>query len=986
MRIYAQSSITLTCINEPFSVSLAPNTCVIRADFDGSNPRLDDARTVVTLYCGDTMLPIDPKKVTVTPSHEKIRYRTVAEDDFHVTVELTDLPYNLPEGHVEIAISPAEELTVTARFNFSVMRESTMLDWIQDWESNKTTIGSTYVITPKIFVGKRLTGDHGTLWEEDGLTGVYIGPAPNDACGVFGYKGGREIFHLDEKGGTIGGWDIEENEIYSRDGLLRIVSDGHIRALDTDANTVWEINSDGTATFARGNVAFMADGSATYKGRITAESGSIGGFDIEGSTLKSIQIGMDSKARYFAIANITDLPTDGGNHLTWVPLYGGVAMYYTSPLDYGFISYKGTKPTFSAGSSNMIASWQFDDNAMWLGTKNNNAGEYTADKDSITLGTNGLRGYSWFINKNGTASFVRGYVQFGETEGKLAGWNFDGSALYTGTRNDTAGEFTPEAGGITLAPSGVRGAAWRLESDGSGSLANGNISWDTEGTVSFSSSVTLMWTGGIDEAKQAAQDAADKAGAAQDAADSAQSSANQANSRYTSLMGTYLTYIGPTGIYSGTVCADNITSGTISTATIKQSAGKWSLNSNGSGSLANGNISWDTAGNLTFSSGVTLTWANISDADTKASSIAATAVTNKIGSKLTYISSTGIYTGILAADQVNALTCTFTKGTIGGWNIGSNYITNNDIYLGSNGDIYCSYGGTEYWRINNAGKASFGKGTSVFNSNGSGSLANGNISWDTAGNVTLSDKCSISFDATEAVKGVVGNKLTNITSEGIYTGSLSASQVNALTCTFSKGTIGGWSVGSSQLSTTGVGYASLEVNIRSNYFLRINNSNASGLLAVRADNSIGIAVEVNTSATTTVCQGLNISCLNVGKGRCIEAIGNSRFEARVGEQIQLLGVTLRTHFISSSSDSIKANDDIVIFTSGSSGSYSLPSPSSCTGKILFVKNKDGGATAITGKCINCNSGEPHSSSSWVGSGASLIYVCDGSSWILYFCG
>ena len=47
-----------------------------------------------------------------------------------------------------------------------------MLDWIQDWESNKTTIGSTYILTPKIFVGKKVE----TAADLEALCGVYIGP------------------------------------------------------------------------------------------------------------------------------------------------------------------------------------------------------------------------------------------------------------------------------------------------------------------------------------------------------------------------------------------------------------------------------------------------------------------------------------------------------------------------------------------------------------------------------------------------------------------------------------------------------------------------------------------------------------------------------------------------------------------------------------------------------------------------------------------
>lgn len=138
---------------------------------------------------------------------------------------------------------------------------------------------------------------------------------------------------------------------------------------------------------------------------------------------------------------------------------------------------------------------------------------------------------------------------------------------------------------------------------------------------------------------------------------------------------------------------------------------------------------------------------------------------------LTYISGTGIYTGTLTANQVNAvainassitagtlsadriasgsinasklnaasikadiinttyingLTCTFVRGTIGGWAINSSQISKNNVCLGSDGAIY---NGTK-WKLNN---------------DGSGRLANGNIAWDAAGNLTFASSVSLNW-------------------------------------------------------------------------------------------------------------------------------------------------------------------------------------------------------------------------------------------------
>ncbi len=69
------------------------------------------------------------------------------------------------------------------------------------------------------------------------------------------------------------------------------------------------------------------------------------------------------------------------------------------------------------------------------------------------------------------------------------------------------------------------------------------------------------------------------------------------------------------------------------TGAIKQAAGKWSLNSDGSGRLASGNIIFDAEGNVTFGSGVSLNWTNaansaLSSAKSYAASQASTALSS----------------------------------------------------------------------------------------------------------------------------------------------------------------------------------------------------------------------------------------------------------------------------------------------------------------------------------------------------------------------
>ncbi|MCR2005511.1 hypothetical protein NSB20_08220 [Bacteroides acidifaciens] len=423
MGTVAKSSITLVSISDAYSLSLTPNSCVIKADFDGSNPKLEHAYTIISAYCGDEKAPIEIDSSTIVKSNDNIEYQLIKVDSYRYRLSIVSLPIDILQGYIEIPVLSGVSAGLTGRFTFSIVRESTMLDWIQDWESNKTTIGSSYVITPKIFVGKKIIGSHDSLEDVPGLTGVYIGPSEDNGAGIYGYKDNKEIFHIDQTGGKIGGWDITSGGIQCEDGTLSIKSEGAISA-QSEGIVHWSLNKDGSASFANGNVTMDVEGNASFKGTIETSGGSIAGWTIGVDSIYNGTIGINSLKKFIAIANVTSVQ-DTGNQLDWVKEYGGVAMYYISNADYGLIGYKNNEKVFSAGADNFIAGWHFDENAIWLGTKNNNINQHTSTEGDITIGTNGLRGFKW-----------------------------------------------------------------RLEGDGSGVLAGGNITWDTQGNTSITGEIT----------------------------------------------------------------------------------------------------------------------------------------------------------------------------------------------------------------------------------------------------------------------------------------------------------------------------------------------------------------------------------------------------------------------------------------------------------------------------------------------------------------
>lgn len=704
MGYITKGAITLDTVNDAYTVSLTKQSCVIHADFDGSNPNLSDAYTYIKVLRGDKVMPFNCK--SLLSDTEQIGISITNNNRVEYLLKINSIPDNL-QGEIPLSITTDDGYITTISFNYTVVRESSMLDWIQDWEGGKTKIGSTYIMTPKMFIGKKSQfaqyGPDGSNPKNDvmsipGLTGVYIGP-DQDSTGIYGYKNSVEIFHLNSAGGMIGGWDINNGGIQSKDGYLKILSDGHITTTNADGIVVWELDSQGNAKFALGNILFNADGSAKFKGRIESSEGIIGGWEINNVAIFNTQVGLNSANKYIAIANISSIPTINGlwdgNHLAWVKAHGGVAMYYTSNADFGFIAYKGTNKTFSAGSTNFIAGWNFDESAMWLGTKNNTLGAYTINSGSITFGTNGIRGYKWRIDGNGQAAFSGGNVVFNESAGAIfgwslssyristahaalvshssyggmflsaqdlsdvsvtnmaftiqsgggifmyansskstlisyntdgtstfclssngsnyiAGWNFDRESLYLGAKANTSGAYASKFG-ITIGSKGIRSYKCRFETDGSGAIAGGKISWNSEGVVTFASDVSLNW------------------------------------SNISGAIGNKLTKIDSNGVYTGTVSANNITAGTIIGSTIKQAATnpKWSLNSDGSGSLAGGNISWTSTGNVTVKGSITATSGSIGGF---------TIGTNRIGSTATSSGSGGslaIYDDFLRVGSTN---------------------------------------------------------------------------------------------------------------------------------------------------------------------------------------------------------------------------------------------------------------------------------------------------------------------------------------------
>lgn len=643
MGTIAKGEITLSSVNDAYTVSITPASCSIKADFDGSNPQLQVAQGILTVKRGAKAVPF--QIVMVGKSSNKLALTYPSAKVASAPFMLTQIDNAQDSGWADFTIATDDGMNyrTTVRFAYSVVRESTMLDWIQDWEGSKTKVGGTYIMTPKLFVGKKedvVTSDSAnTQWIEGALTGVYIGPdllkSGESSAGIYGYLKDHEIFHINADGGFIGGWTFNEGGLLSKNSVVNILSEGSIFA-QNPLSTVpyWGIYADGHAIFANGNVKFMADGSAEFAGKIQSSSGKIGGWTITEHQLYKDRLIIDSERGFIGINAATIQFIDGNTGDLQFPATpeGGIKMWYSSTNNFGMIGWSNSQVVFQLGSTNLMAGWRFNHEAIWTGSASPflSQGSYTTGTASLTLAPSGLRSSKWYLDANGEASFVGGNVKFESDKAQAFGWlmradRFSSKHAALISNESYSGLYVSPADlseigyGSLLSTIQNNGGIY-LYSDGANSVMR---AYDTKGNMGFylstdgynkiadwyfdhnsiyiksanlsdgftsSEGAMILTSSGIYGFKWKL--AADGSGA---------------------LAGGKIAWTADGKItFDAKVSANNITAGTISTASIL-CEGKWALNTDGSGYLAAKNISWKPDGSLTISGNIKAITGEIGD-------------------------------------------------------------------------------------------------------------------------------------------------------------------------------------------------------------------------------------------------------------------------------------------------------------------------------------------------------------------------------------
>lgn len=1019
-----------------YTVSASRNSYIVSTDKDGRIHTAVTTNTTISILKGST--PVTPT-IGALPT---VAGCTLSKSGATVTIVFnvgTSLPEN---GTISIPVV-ADGKSFAVSFSYAKARagaagaDSNMLDWVKDWNNNKTQINENSVITPKIFAGTK--NSNGTL------TGVAMGKFPLSVLnssgivttetinGIYGFKDGYKTFYVDNTGDAGLGRGNQFIRYNATTGKIEFGS-------DVSLNWTQPIETINTALGGKGfpKLTYI-DGKGIYTGTLTAEQ--INAVNINASSIKTGTLSADRIAAG---------------------------------------SINASKIAAETITSDKIASRTITADKI-------RAGAITANEiKSGTITSTQLDANSIKANIINTA-YIQG-LTLNFTKGTIGGWTIDGDSIFRGTKSNTSGTYTSASGAITIGSNGIRGFKWKLDSSGAGALAGGNISWDASGNVTFGSNVSLNWTNAANNALNSAKSYADTkkteainsaATTAQQKADAAKNAAISDATNKVNALKPQLTKIDANGIYTGTINASQITAGTINAGRIDVNAlksslitagniealtlnigkgkiggwnisgnaisknsvslgsdgsitngTKWKLNNDGSGQLANGNIKWDILGNITFSSSGLGDIANQGEIYVRGSSYQYAE-----GSQL-YINGKEILINskwwrsfclvVVSRNDLSVVSIAYYDTYQGEGNtcnelasVLNNLDSNKLVILVSNDAI------TVNDNLNNAIKKCGGK--------------------DWTGNSKRSAYAFIGIPGIGENNGIstykhaekscveISTKVINGIPQGFNTGTLTASQINAANCNFTQGKIGGFTIYGHKMSTydnpenghiieihktgyicnsrksdskdywalnadgsasfgmgsttfhasggfvmTGNSSSKFNIDISGTNFFRVNDDS---MVSVRGDGRTALSVSTYGSNNST--KGISVLCNASGYGYAIESYGNVLLRARNSEKVTINGLHVNVRNISSST-TLQSCDDFVSFSN--TGTITIYMPTNVNaGKIIYMKKRRSHANVILkGKFRNWD-GMPTRTDYTMDHEISSFFIKDSDDyWVMYF--
>ncbi|MBR6629035.1 MAG: hypothetical protein IKL03_03620, partial [Bacteroidaceae bacterium] len=298
--------------------------------------------------------------------------------------------------------------------------------------------------------------------------------------------------------GTIGGWKIDSDSIYrgtkkntaatytAASGSMTIGSTG-IRGYK------WRLESTGAGAVAGGNISWDASGNVTFANSVSLNwtepigeiTDALGGDEfpkLTKITADGIYTGSITASQITAGTISADRIAAGSISADKLD----AASIKSDIINTTYIN--GLECTFTKGK---IGNWTIATNKIYnsqisLDAANKRIVVYA----STATATSGHR-VQLYYNSNSdfgfwaTDSAGTCIVSLGSSN-KIAGWAITSSAI--------------SKGNVSLGSDGsiTNGTKWKLNNDGSGQIAAGNVSWDASGNVTFANSVSVAWTEDID--------------------------------------------------------------------------------------------------------------------------------------------------------------------------------------------------------------------------------------------------------------------------------------------------------------------------------------------------------------------------------------------------------------------------------------------------------------------------------------------------------
>lgn len=583
-----------------YTIMSSRQGCTIATDVNGSVHTAVIISTVISALQGRNSVP------PVIGALPTVAGCSLSKSGTTVTITFNTGTLLAEQGVIDIPVT-VDSAAFIIPFSYAKARagaagtpgvDSNLLDWVNDWNTNKTLINSTTVVTPKIFAGVKNA--------DETLTGIAIGRfslgtknasgsmETETIDGIYGFRNGYKTFFVDNSGNA---------QLGRGDQFIKY-----------NAST--------------GNVEFGAGVSLSWVGATYIDKDGIFTGTLSTNVVNTLRLNASQITSGTIAAARIDV-----NSLKALLITAGNINALTLNVVKG-----------------KVGGWTIDSTSIFCGTKNNTSGGYTSASGAVTLGTNGLRGYKWRLDATGTGAIAGGNIMWDASGNVIFGssvtvqWTAPINSITTALGGTSYSKLTQiTATGIytgTVTASQITAGTISADRIAAGSINASKLDATSIKTsiinTSYINGLSCAFTRGKIGGWTISAGALTNTHIALDngnkrvvvyGANSGVASGQRVQIYYNndSDFGLYATDIAGNCV-ARLGAVNQIAGWVFNTAQIYKNnvylnsdgsitnGSKWKLNNDGSGQIAGGNITWNTSGTVSFSSSVSLNWINAIDA------------------------------------------------------------------------------------------------------------------------------------------------------------------------------------------------------------------------------------------------------------------------------------------------------------------------------------------------------------------------------------